>query len=97
MKELSEDKKQSSIEQRASRTAMMAAIHRFMASKEENPNFQGPDNLAKVFLPPQAKFFLSFSFIRRSIRKKLHKKVPGTYEYVTARTKYFDNLFKKCS
>ena len=94
MKELSEEKKQSSIEQRASRTAMMAAIHRFMASKEENPNFQGPDDLAKLFLPPKAKFFLSFSFIRRSIRKKLHKKVPGTYEYVTARTKHFDNLFK---
>ena len=49
MKELSEEKKQSSIEQRASRTAMMAAIHRFMASKEENPNFQGPDDLAKLF------------------------------------------------
>ena len=50
MKELSKEKKQSSIEQRASRTAMMAAIHRFIASKEEQPNFQGPDNLAKLFL-----------------------------------------------
>ncbi len=94
MEELSEEKKQSSIAQKASRTAMMAAIHRFMASKEEHPNFQGPDNLAKLFLPPKARFFLSFSFIRRSIRKKLHKKVPGTYEYVTARTKHFDNIFK---
>ncbi|MHC4640989.1 MAG: hypothetical protein ACYS32_05040 [Planctomycetota bacterium] len=49
MKELSEEKKQSSIEQRASRTAMLAAIHRFMASKEEHPTFQGPDNLAELF------------------------------------------------
>ncbi len=94
MKKLSEEKKQSSIEQRASRTAMMAAIHRFIASKEEQPNFQGPDNLAKLFLPPKAKILLSFSFIRRAIRKKLHKKVPGSYEYVTARTTHFDNLFK---
>lgn len=94
MKKLSEKKKKSSIEQRASRTAMLAAIHRFMASKEENPNFRGPDNLAKLFLPPIAKIFLFFSYTRHNIRKKLHKKVPGTYEYVTARTKHFDNLFK---
>jgi len=40
MKEPSEETKQSSIEQRASRTAMMAVIHRFMASKEEHPNFK---------------------------------------------------------
>jgi len=94
MKEPAEETKQSSIEQRASRTAMMAAIHRFMASKEAHPNFQGPDNLAMLFLPPKASFFLSFSFIRRLIRKKLHKKVTGTYEYMIARTKYFDNLFE---
>jgi methyltransferase (TIGR00027 family) len=95
MTELSDGKKQSSVEQRASRTAMMAAIHRFLASMEEHPNFRGPDNLAKLFLPPKARFFLSFSFFRRLIRNKLHKKVPGTYEYVTARTKHFDNLFKQ--
>jgi methyltransferase (TIGR00027 family) len=94
MKKLSEEKKQSSIEQRASHTALMAAIHRFIASKEEKPNFQGPDYLAKVFLPPKAKILLSFSFIRRALRKKLHKTVPGGYEYVTARTNHFDRLFK---
>lgn len=95
MKKLSEKNKLSSIEQRASRTAMMAAIYRFLASKEEHPNFQGPDNLAKLFLPPKAKFFLSFSLIRRYIRQKLHKRVPGSYEYITARTKYLDKLFKQ--
>lgn len=26
--------------------------------------------------------------------KKLHKIVPGGYEYITARTKHFDHLFK---
>ena len=59
MKELSVEKKQSSIEQRASHTALMAAIHRFIASNEEKPNFQGPDYLAKLFLPPKAKILLS--------------------------------------
>jgi len=94
MNERSEEKKQSNIEQRASHTAMMAAIHRFIASKEEQPNFQGPDNLATLFLPAKAKILLSFSFIRRALREKLHKKVPGSYEYVTARTNHFDKLFK---
>jgi methyltransferase (TIGR00027 family) len=94
MKARSEEKKQSNIEQRASRTAMMAAIHRFLASKEERPYFQGPDHLAMLFLPPKAKFFLSFGFMRRYVRKKLRKGVPGTYEYMTARTKHFDTLFQ---
>ena len=62
MKKRPEEKQQPNIEQRASHTAMMAAIHRFIASKEEKPNFQGPDYLAKVFLPPKAKILLSFSF-----------------------------------
>lgn len=54
MKALSEGKKLSGIEQRASRTAMMAAIHRFLASKEEQSHFQGPDHFAMVFLPPRS-------------------------------------------
>ena len=94
MKGISNEKKQATIEQRASRTAMMAAIHRFLASKEEHPNFQGPDHLAALFLPLKAKFFLSFAFMRRYVRKKLRKGVPGTYEYMLARTKYFDILFQ---
>ena len=95
MKTQSNKKKQSSIEQRASGTAMMAAIHRFLASKEEQPYFRGPDHLARLFLPPKVKFLLSFSFIRRYVRRKLHKGVPGTYEYMMARTRYFDALFQR--
>lgn len=87
--------KQSSIEERASRTAMMAAIHRFLASKEELPHFRGPDHLAMLFLPPKVKFFLSFAWMRRYVRRKLHKGVPGTYEYMLARTKHFDMLFQQ--
>ncbi len=95
MKEPVEEKKQSSVEKRASDTAMFAAIHRFISSLEEHPNFKGPDYLAKLFVPSKAKFFLSFAFIRRHIRKKFTKMVPGTHEYMVARTKYFDDLFKQ--
>ena len=95
MKEPAEEKKQSSVEKRASDTAMFAAIHRFISSLEERPNFKGPDHLAKLFVHSKAKFFLSFSFIRRLIRKRLTKTVPGTHEYMVARTKHFDDLFKQ--
>ena len=86
-------KQNNRIENKASHTALMAAIHRFMATKEKDSDFIGSDNLAYIFLPPKAKFFLSIAFLRRVFRKKLHKKVPGTYEYVTARTKFFDEIF----
>ena len=95
MKEPAEEKKQSSVEKRASDTAMFAAIHRFISSLEEHPNFRGPDHLAKLFVPAKDKFFLSFSFIRRHVCKKLTKVVPGTHEYMVARTKHFDDLFKQ--
>ena len=95
MKENIHDSDQLRIEKRASETAMFAAIHRHLAYKEENSSFQGPDYLAKLFLPGKARFFLSFKFIRNKIRKKLRKEVPGTYEYMTARTKHYDNLFRQ--
>ena len=94
MKPKEDSKNQSRIENRASETAMFAAIHRFVASREVNPDFRGPDQLSKFFLPPAARFLLSFNFMRNKIRKKLQKKVPGTYEYVTARTRHFDVIYK---
>ena len=95
MKGPGEEKLQPSVEKRASDTAMFAAIHRFMSSLEERPDFKGPDHLAKLFVPTKAKFLLSFALIRRHVRKKLTKRAPGTHEYVVARTKYFDDLFKQ--
>lgn len=78
---------------KASKTALMAAIHRFLATKEEHSEFKGQDHLATIFLPGKVKFFLSFKFIRESVKKKMRRLVPGTYEYVTARTKFFDEQF----
>ena len=85
----------SRIEKKASETALFAAIHRFIANKEENPGFKGPDYLSKIFIPPVPSFFLSLRFFRNKIRLKLRKEVPGTYEYMTARTRHFDDLFIK--
>ncbi len=81
------------IETKASHTALMAALYRFLATREERLGFNGPDELAYMFLPSKARFFLSFGFFRRLFKEKLHGKGPGAYEYVTARTRYFDDLF----
>lgn len=83
------------IKTRASNTALMAAIYRFLASKERRPGFTGPDHLAYLFLPAKAKFFLSFAFFRDIFKQKLDEKGPGSYAYVSARTRYFDDLFKQ--
>ena len=81
------------IEKKASHTALMAAIHRFLATKDKRIADGGSDKLAYIFLPPKARFFLGFKFFRNVITKKLHKKVPGSYEYLTARTRFFDEIF----
>lgn len=78
-------------DRRASRTAMYAAAHRYVANREADARFRGPDNLAGLFLPPRVKYFLRFDFIHRRIRRK----IPGVYEYVCARTMFFDGLFKE--
>jgi methyltransferase (TIGR00027 family) len=95
VKEIQKETHETSIEKRASETAMFAAIHRYIAFKENNPSFQGPDHLSKLFLPPAARFFLSFKYMRNNVRKKLRKQVPGTYEYVTARTKHYDKVYEQ--
>ncbi len=82
------------IEKKASKTALFAAIHRFMATKGDRPNFKGPDNLAVLFLNPITRFILSLTSMRRKIYTRLDAEVKGTHEYMFARTEYFDMLFK---
>ena len=76
---------------KASPTASFAAIHRYMATKEKNPHFRGPDSLAQFFLPAWGRFLLKFPFIHGRMRRR----VPGVYEYVTVRTRFFDSLFQR--
>ena len=81
------------IQNKASHTALMAAIYRYLASKETRTGFKGMDHLANIFLPAKAQFFLSFGFFRSLFKKKLAERGPGSYEYVSARTRFFDELF----
>jgi methyltransferase (TIGR00027 family) len=66
----------------------VVAFFRACANEERNEQFRGPDYLARIFYPAQ--LLLKFSVITRPILEKLS---PGLYEYVMARTRFFDRFF----
>jgi len=88
-------KRQINIGSRPSRTAMFAAIHRYLSLFESNPDFSSRDYLSGQFIPAYIRLTLCMRWLRRHVRKKLNRKGPGTYQYVIARTKFFDEQFLK--
>lgn len=81
------------VEKRHSETALFAALYRAVANREFKNERLGPDYLAEYFLPPLYKFLIKFKKIRATIRNKSKKLTPGVYEYMLARTGFFDNVF----
>jgi methyltransferase (TIGR00027 family) len=76
---------------KASRTAAYNCFSRACATREKDPRFRGPDNLAEVILPPIPRFMLDFVPLRKLLMRMMFP--PGIYEYVYARTKVFDATF----
>jgi methyltransferase (TIGR00027 family) len=76
---------------KASRTAAYNCFSRACATREKDPGFRGPDNLAEVILPPIPRFMLEFVPLRKLLMHLMFP--PGIYEYVYARTKVFDTAF----
>jgi methyltransferase (TIGR00027 family) len=81
------------VEKRHSETAIFAALYRAVANKEFKKERLGPDYLAEYFLPSHFRFFIKFKKIRANVKNKSNKLTPGMYEYVLARTAFFDNVF----
>jgi methyltransferase (TIGR00027 family) len=78
------------VEQKPSRTAMATALFRAIANKEFINNRFGSDNFAEYFLP----FLLRFLIKTKRSRTRIVQKAPsGIYEFIIARTQYFDHLF----
>jgi len=77
-------------ERNISQTAMLIASLRALACYEEDPCIQGKDHMAELFLPDEKRIPLSTPEIRSAIKKAIPE---GLYEYVIARTKYFDELY----
>ncbi len=81
-----------SIDEKPSRTAGIVCFFRACANKEKNEQIRCPDYLAKIYLKGFDSLLLKFYRITLPIAKR---KVPRTYEYVIARTKFFDDVFKQ--
>jgi methyltransferase (TIGR00027 family) len=83
------------VEYRHSETALVAAMYRAIAHKEHGDETYGGDSLAENFLPPHFRFLIRFKGIRAKVRKKSDTLTPGVYEYVLARTAFFDGVYAR--
>jgi len=81
------------IETKASRTAAYTCFSRACATRESDTRFRGPDTLAEVILPPVPRFVLDHAPLRKFLMRKMFP--PGIYEYVCARTKVMDAVFRE--
>lgn len=73
-----------------SQTAMLIASLRALSCYEDDPLIHGSDYLAELFLQDDKRIPLKTAEYRPVIKKAIPE---GLYEYVIARTKYFDELF----
>lgn len=81
------------IESTTSRTAEMTCLSRACSAMETNRYYKSDDHIAPLLLPSALKPLLGVSLARRLFTKIAAPK--GIYEYVIARTKYIDALFRQ--
>ena len=81
------------IESTTSRTAEMTCLSRACSAMETNRYYKSDDHIAPLLLPSALKPLLRVSLARRLFTKIAAPK--GIYEYVIARTKYIDALFRQ--
>jgi methyltransferase (TIGR00027 family) len=81
------------IESTTSRTAEMTCVSRACSALETNHNYKSDDHIAPLLLPSGLKPFLHVSLGRKLFTKVAAPK--GIYEYVIARTKYIDAVYKQ--
>lgn len=76
-----------------SRTAEMNCLYRAPSSLEADAHYHSDDDLAQRLLPDLFRAFLHVSLFRVFLIHALPP--PGVYEYVIARTKYIDAVFRQ--
>ena len=81
------------IESTTSRTAEMTCLSRACSALETNQYYKSDDHIAPLLIPRGLKPLLYISLARKFLTKVLAPK--GIYEYVIARTKYIDAVFKQ--
>jgi methyltransferase (TIGR00027 family) len=76
-----------------SNTALLTAFYRAVGNKEFQNRKFGSDYLAEIFLPFYARFLIKSKRMRAKAKDKDQIRMPGVFEYVMARTAFFDEVF----
>lgn len=84
-----------SVQKAPSRTALVAAFYRAMAHIDATVEGIGSDHLARTLLPSVQRFLVGLGWVRRAIRRKSERLTPGVFEYVLARTAFFDEQYTR--
>lgn len=85
------DKNKASVEHRPSESAMAVTFMRALAALDERDGIRGGDLLAETFLTAERKAALK----NPAVRQWMMKNPPGLYEYVIARTAFFDHIVEQ--
>ena len=80
-------------QKKTSETAETTALLRAVSCFETDEKIKGRDNLAELFLSEEKREKLPIEIWRRAVKERVEAKSKGLYEYVVARTAYFDELF----
>jgi methyltransferase (TIGR00027 family) len=83
----------SSLEKQASGTAMATAFMRALAAYDPRKEIRGNDYLAEIFLEEEQKRPLKDPAIRAWVMQ--NKIAPGAYEFMIARTAFFDRIVEQ--
>jgi methyltransferase (TIGR00027 family) len=87
------DTSKKSVEYQPSETAMATVFLRALAAHDEREEVKGPDYLAEVFLTEDRKRLLKDRTVREWVIK--NRTTPGMYEFLIARTAFFDRIVKQ--
>jgi methyltransferase (TIGR00027 family) len=86
------DTSERSVERQPSETAMATATMRALAAHDDREEIRGSDYLAELFLSEDRKAPLKDPAVRQWVMK--NKVAPGAYEFMIARTAFFDHIVR---
>ena len=79
--------------EKPSKTAYNAAWFRACSHKDFQDQIWGPDFIAEGFLSFPIKLLNKSKKFREKVKAKTNESTPGVYEYIIARTLFFDEVF----
>jgi len=77
---------------RRSRTASAAAVLRAIGNHERDPDLHNPDDFAIRLLDPSLRMLVRVPVLRAGFVRFVDWVMPGSYHFLTARTKHLDQI-----